>query len=75
MENVYNDFTGISDAGFATQQPDFYLQTIASSAPDDEDEDTKDDDDKTEGPTESDPPLDDEVVHSPLPPQTGGKPR
>lgn len=74
MENTNNDFAeSITNAAFETQQSNFDLFAIDSPGPEDEDEDEDKSKDNSGTPTTDDPPIDEEVVHSPLPPQTGGK--
>ncbi len=72
---MINDFAGnIADvATFATTDTDFYLHAANSPDPEDEDDDKKGDDSNKV--SEDDPPLDEDVVHSSLPPKSGGKPK
>lgn len=68
---------GFADAEISEDQFDFYLQNFYVPGPgDEEDDDEKDkDEDAANNPGNDDPPLDDEVVHSPLPTDPGGKPK
>jgi len=86
METVHFDFDeGIADALFETQQSNAYMPAVNSAGPGDEDEEEdeeendddkgKSSDDKGKSSDDNDPPIDEEVVHSPLSPQTGGKPK
>ena len=67
-----------SNAVFEIEHSAFDMHASGSTEPDEdeeEDEDEEDDEEKgNDDSNENDPPLDDNVVHSPLPPQTGGKP-
>ncbi|MEO8112663.1 MAG: hypothetical protein ABI594_21620 [Ginsengibacter sp.] len=85
MENVSTDFLE-STADFTTletQQIPSNLQ--AANSPEGDDEDEEDDNnekedgdqggDKTTGSDDDNPPLDKDVVHSPLTTQPGGKPK
>jgi hypothetical protein len=75
MENTINDFAeNVADVEtLATTNSDFYLYASKSPDPEDEDDDEKGDDSKEV--SEDDPPLDEDVVHSSLPPKSGGKPK
>ncbi len=84
MENVSTDFLE-SNADFTTletQHIPFNLQATNSPEGDDEDEaddnNQKEDDDqggdKTKSSDDDNPPIDKDVVHSPLTTQPGGKP-
>lgn len=67
MENLNNDFSeSIVGSMFEIEQLGFYLSAVDSPGPEDDD-----DDDKGDGTGSDDPPLDGDVVHSPLPPKTG----
>ena len=68
---------------FEDQQSDFATQTFSFPGGEGEDEDDDDEDDndnsnddkdKSKASDDDNPPLDEDVVHSPLPTQTGGKP-
>jgi hypothetical protein len=80
MENINNDFAeNIADAVFEIEQSNFYLPDINSPGPGDDDDEEGDDDadkdkDKSKSSNDDDPPLDEDVVHSPLTTQDGGKP-
>ena len=74
MYHLANDlFENMTDAAVVeTEQSNLYMHIAEFPGPDDEDEgddssDTSADDDN--------PPIDDDVVHSPAPPQTGGRPK
>ena len=66
-----------------TQHSNFHLHAFNSAAPGDEDEDgnEKEDEDQDQGGNNSkgsdddNPPLDKDIVHSPLIPDPGGKPK
>ncbi len=83
MENPGIDFleniAGITT--FETQQAHFSIRAIHSPEEDDEEEDDnerEDDDqggDKSKDSDNDNPPLDKDVVHSPLTTQPGGKPK
>lgn len=85
MENVSTDFLE-STADFATletQRIPFHLQAANSPEGDDEDEEDEEDDntekedeggDKSENSDDDNPPLDKDVVHSPVTTQPGGRP-
>ncbi len=49
-----------------------FFNSVTSPEPDDEDEDEEEGNDSDGG---GDPPLDEDVVHSPVMPQPGGKPK
>ncbi len=68
MENISNDFAGnITDVTtFGTMETTIQMYDANFPDPDDE----EDDDNSNEG-SEDDPPLDEDVVHSPVPPKTG----
>lgn len=74
MYHLANDlFENITYAAdFETDQSNFYMSFSDFPGPDDEDEEEGDDD---SGAGDDDPPIDDDVVHSPAPPQTGGRPK
>lgn len=80
MENVHYDLAeslyageaGIADGIYASQQLNFSL--LANFPGGDEDEDDEEEN-GGQSSDENDPPLDDGVVHSPVTPQTGGKPK
>ncbi len=79
MENTNNYFEGIAElTTLETQHSNLNLQAFNSTEPKDEDEgeeETEDEGgDKSEKPGDDNPPLDKDIVHSPLTPQTGGKP-
>ncbi len=85
MENTSKDFAeSVADATtLETQHSNFNLLAVSSTEPEDEDEDEDDNEkedeseggDKSKGSDDDNPPLDKDIVHSPLPPQTGGKPK
>ena len=81
MQNTTNDYAeSTTDAALLEmEQSELYVYAMNSPGPEDEneddDEDENDNSDKGKGSTDDDPPIDEDVVHSPLPPQTGGKPR
>ena len=73
----FSDESMTDAATFQDQSFDFNLQNQDAPTPDD-DEDENDDEDDDKGSNESgndDPPLDQDVVHSPVIPQDGGKPK
>lgn len=79
MENINIEFSeSATDALFEVEQSAFDMHANDATEPDEEDEEDDNEDKNEEVGTdrsnENDPPLDDNVVHSPLPPQTGGKP-
>lgn len=84
METTFNNFETVTDSIlFEDQQSDFAIQTFNSPGGEGEDEESDDDnedesnagnEDQGKGSDEDNPPLDEDVVHSPLPTQTGGKP-
>lgn len=82
MESTFNNFESVTDAIFEDQQTYFATQTLNfpggegedEGGDDDEDKSNGDDADKSKGSDDDNPPLDDGVVHSPLPTQPGGKP-
>ena len=83
METLNNDFaeTVAGNAVLETYQSDFDLHDFGSAGPGDEEE-NEDEDAENEGNDNSgnkgsddnDPPLDEEVVHSPVPTKSGGTP-
>jgi hypothetical protein len=79
MENIDYDFAeSIADGMYEIQQSNFDMLAINSPGPEDEDENDDDDkdDDKGKGSNDdNDPPLDEEVVHSPVTTQDGGRPK
>jgi len=76
METTINDLAeNITDVVTSeTMDSDFYLHAANFPGPDEEDGDEEEGEDSSEG-SEDDPPLDAGVVHSPLPPKSGGKPK
>lgn len=84
MENASNNFAeSIADAMLLEDQySNFNMQVVNYAEPDDEDEDVIEDEveeedtreDRSRGSDDDNPPLDKDVVHSPLRTQTGGKP-
>lgn len=72
MENSSNYFAVdmTEDAILSVQDSSFDLAPVNFSGPDDEEE-------EEEGEEEQDdnPPLDEEIVHSPVPTQSGGRPQ
>jgi hypothetical protein len=79
MENTSSYFTG-NRCDFVLledHQSNFDLQVMNYSGPDDKDENENEDEgeDSNEVSGDDNPPLDDNVVHSPVLPQTGGKPQ
>lgn len=79
MKSTFNNFESITDSFIIEdQQPVFAMQTLEFPGGDDEDggddEEEADDSDKTKVSDDDNPPIDEDVVHSPLPPQGGGKP-
>lgn len=67
MEYLNNDFAETIDGAMhGIEQPDFYMSSVDSPEPGDDDED-----DSSEPAGTDDPPLDDEVVHSPVVPKSG----
>jgi hypothetical protein len=80
MESTFNNFESIVDAiTFDNQQSDFAVQTLNFPGGEDDDdsdnEDKNNGDDKSNAADDDNPPLDGDVVHSPLPTQPGGKPK
>ena len=71
MENSSNNLTEKSaeDTFSTDEQFNLAAQSLGSFGPDDEDEEPADEEE-----LEDNPPLDDEVVHSPVPTQSGGRP-
>ncbi len=82
MEIATNIFAE-SVAEFTTSEAQhvyFNPQAFDSTGPGDDDEEegekeTEEDEDKSKGSDDDNPPLDKDVVHSPLNPQSGGKPK
>ena len=86
METTFNNFESVTDSIlFEDQQSNFATETFGFQGGEgDDDEEDGDEDESNAGDTgnedqdkwsdDNNPPLDDEVVHSPLPTQTGGKP-
>ena len=79
MENLFFDFAdGVTEATLLEdQQSDFNTHTFSSTGPGDEDdsEDKSEEEGADEGNDDENPPLDSEIVHSPVTTQTGGKPK
>lgn len=83
MENINNDFaeTIAGNAVPEIYQSNFDLHDFNSPGPEDEEEDEEDTEDagkdetSNEATDDNDPPLDEDVVHSPLPPKSGGTPK
>lgn len=85
MENTSNSFLESIDelAILESQQFDFNLQAANVTEPGDEDEDEAENEDESEDVSEDNsqrsdgdnPPLDPNIVHSPVTPQPGGNPR
>ena len=71
MENSSNNLAenSVEDTFSTDQQFDFIEQASFASGPHDEDEEPAE-----EAEQDDNPPLDDEVVHSPVPTQSGGRP-
>ena len=83
METLYNDFaeTEAGNAVLEIYQSDFDLHDFGSAGPGDEEEgedenseDEGNDNSGNEGSDDNDPPLDEDVVHSPVPTKSGGTP-
>lgn len=77
MKSTFNNFESVADyVIFEDQQSGVATQTLEFPGGEDEDggDDEEDDTDKTKVSDDDNPPLDEEVVHSPLPTQGGGKP-
>ena len=55
----------------------YYMHNFNSPDPDDEEDDDNDDegDSENSGTEEGEPQIDSDVVHSPVPPSTGGRPK
>jgi hypothetical protein len=71
METSINDFAeNITDVATLETGSDFYSYPTNSPDPEDEGGDEEEGEDSSKG-SEDDPPLDEEVVHSPVPPKTG----
>ena len=77
MESTFNNFESAANATqFEDQQSGFAVQTLDFPGGEDEDGgDEEDDEDKSNVPNNDNPPLDGDVVHSPVNPQPGGKPK
>lgn len=83
MENTSTNFVeSIADPiALEAQHLNFNLLSVSATEPEDEDEDDNEKEEESEGGDRSkgsdddNPPLDKDIVHSPLPPQTGGKPK
>jgi hypothetical protein len=73
MENIINDFTeNIADvATLETMDSNFYLYATNSPGPEDEDDEAEEEGADSSQGSEEDPPLDEGVVHSPVPPKAG----
>ncbi len=56
-------------------EADFNAQFVDLSGPDDEDNEEEEEDGGNESDNANDPPLDEEVVHSPVPTERGGMPK
>jgi hypothetical protein len=81
METTFNNFESATDSLiFEDQQSDFATQAFFPGGEgEDEEEDDADEsnaanEDQAKGSDDDNPPLDEDVVHSPLPTQGGGKP-
>jgi hypothetical protein len=78
MENSFsNSGEGMVDTMLLEdQQLDFFAQNFNQTGPGDEEEEGSEAEEEGEdkGSNDEDPPLDEEIVHSPVPLQTGGKP-
>ena len=81
METTFNDFETVTDSIiFEDQQSDFATQTFnfpggeGEDESGDEEQGNEGNEDQGKESDDDNPPLDKEVVHSPLPTQDGGKP-
>ncbi len=82
METTFNNLETVTDSiTFEDQQLDFATQTFGLPGGEGEDEEDGDEEesngsnkDQSKGSDEDNPPIDEDVVHSPLPTQDGGKP-
>ncbi len=77
MENSINN-SAENIADFTTlenHESDFNSQSFNSSGPGDEEEEEGEEESTEEGNNDDNPPVDPDIVHSPVPPQTGGKPK
>ena len=77
MENSIN-YSAESNADFAVienQESDFNTQSLNLPGPGDEDEEEGAEESQEAGNDDDNPPVDPDIVHSPVPPQTGGKPK
>jgi len=77
MENSINN-SAENNADFTTlesQESDFNTQLFNSPGPGDEEEEAGEEESPEEGNDDNNPPVDPDIVHSPVPPQTGGKPK
>lgn len=80
MENsLSNSVEGMVDAmQLEDYQWELSFQDLALSGPGDEDEDESEEEGEEDGGSggnnDEDPPLDEDIVHSPVPLQSGGKP-
>ena len=80
MEITTNDFETVTDSMIFEDQQAYSNFPGGDEEDDDNESDDDDsgnapDDDSGNAPGDDNPPLDEGVVHSPLPTQTGGKPR
>jgi len=78
MENSNNNFETLAYTMQAEEELYFAAETNYFPGPDDEDEGEDEDNsnaDETKDAGDDNPPLDDDVVHSPLTTQSGGKPK
>jgi len=71
MENSSNNLTekGAEDTFSTDEHFNLAEQSFAGFGPDDEDEEPGEEEEQDDNP-----PLDDEIVHSPVPTQSGGRP-
>ena len=82
-ENIFFTGNASSNSMLESSLSDLYFQQVSSSQPDDEEDDDDDTDEDTEERKEykgdsasnDDPPLDKEVVHSPVTTLPGGVPK
>lgn len=76
MYHLANDFTeDINEAAtFEMETSNLYINSFDFPGPDDEDEDDESDDNNDDSAAnDEEPPIDKDVVHSPVPPRTGGR--
>ena len=75
MESTFNNFESVTDCLlFEDQQTDFAAAQTHNFPGGDDEDGGDDEEDKSTGTDDGNPPLDEEVVHSPVPTQGGGKP-